>query len=72
MCSAPWYWNTRWMSGVRRDQRQVAQEERDPDQALDAVLDQAAGWTPDVATLAMNSGSRMKMRDRHAERDAAA
>ena len=41
MCSAPWYWKTRRMSGGPRDQREVAEEDRDPDQALDEVLDEA-------------------------------
>ena len=41
MCSAPWYWKTRRTSGGPRDQQQVAEEDRDPDQALDEVLDEA-------------------------------
>ena len=40
MCSAPWYWKTRWMSGVRLISGEVADEDRDPDQALDEVLDE--------------------------------
>ena len=38
MCSAPWYWKTRWMSGRARDEGEVAQEQRDLDQAFDEVL----------------------------------
>ena len=41
MCSAPWYWKTRRMSGERPISTQVAEEDRDPDQALDEVLDEA-------------------------------
>ena len=41
MCSAPWYWKTRRMSGGAADQREVAEEDRDPDEPLDEVLDEA-------------------------------
>ena len=60
MCSAPWYWKTRRMSGERPITQQVADEDRDPDQALDEVLDQAVVGARTVVTDAMNSGSRKK------------
>ena len=59
MCSAPWYWNTRLMSGACAISTQVAEEQRDPDEALDEVLDQPV-LDVAVVTLAMNSGSRKK------------
>ena len=69
MCSAPWYWKTRWMSGVRETSGQVAQEEPDLDDRPRARAGPSPASTPDVATLEMNSGSRVKTAMRHAERD---
>ena len=42
------------------DQQQVADEDRDPDQALDEVLDEPV-LDVGVVALAMNSGSRKKI-----------
>ena len=59
MCSAPWYWKTRWMSGAR-DTRA-----RYPRNRPTWMMPSSAGWAqpwvePDVATLEMNSGSSVK------------
>ena len=41
MCSAPWYWKTRRMSGDLRDQHAGSRGRSRPGQALDEVLDEA-------------------------------
>ena len=59
MCSAPWYWNTRWMSGER------LMSTRYPSSSATRISPSKRCWTRplstlEVVTLAMNSGSRKK------------
>ena len=60
MCSAPWYWKTRRTSGDAAHDEQVADEDQDPDQALDEVLGEAVVRSCWRSPTAMNRGSRKK------------
>ena len=63
LCSAPWYWKTRRTSGSSAIARQVAEDEADPDHALDQHEEEAP------AAVHREAGEQQRQAEEQAERE---